>query len=322
MNAPRRWWARLLALVWAGAAALGPTWAQPQAAVAASGPVQVTDDRGRSVSFARPPQRIVSLLPSLTETVCELQACKRLVGVDRYSNWPQSLHSLPRLGGLEDSQIERIAALKPDLVLTAVSARAVDRLEALGLPVLALEPANWAQTQQTIQRLALVLGDAAAGTDLVAHVQSRIDAAAARVPAPLRGRSVYFEVAATPFAAGAASFVGELLARLGLVNIVPASMGAFPQINPEYVVRAQPALIMGTAAAVAEMPGRPGWRVLKALQQQQVCGFGPGPHDMLMRPGPRLGDAAQAMADCLVALPQGGSTSGRTSANTLGSIKP
>jgi iron complex transport system substrate-binding protein len=301
MSTRRALAAVLAALACAGVA--GAALAQAPARDPAPGAVQVTDDRGRVVKLPQPAQRIVSLLPSLTETVCALQACQRLVGVDRHSNWPASLRHLPRLGGLEDSQIERIAALKPDLVLVAVSARAVDRLEALGLPVLALEPANWAQTQQTIARLALVLGDAAAGTALVAGVQSRIDAAAARVPPALRGRTVYFEVASTPFAAGAASFVGELLARLGLRNIVPSAMGAFPQLNPEFVVRSQPALIMATAAGVAEMPARPGWRALRALQQHQTCGFAPGPHDTLMRPGPRLGDAAEAIVDCLVALP-------------------
>jgi iron complex transport system substrate-binding protein len=76
-------------------------------------------------------------------------------------------------------------------------------------------------------------------------------------------------------------------------------MGPFPQLNPEFVLRAQPALVMGTAAAVAEMPGRPGWRSLVALQRGQVCGFTAGPYDTLVRPGPRLGHAAEVIAECL-----------------------
>jgi iron complex transport system substrate-binding protein len=270
------------------------------AAVPAQG--RVVDDRGHTLVLAQPPERIVSLLPSLTEMVCELGACARLVGVDRHSNWPAAVQMLPRLGGLEDAQIERIVALRPDLVLTAVSSRAVDRLQALGLPVLALEPGTWAQTRRAIERVATALGDAGAGAALAARTQARIDAAAARVPPALRGRSVYFEVAPTPYAAGAASYLGELLAQLGLVNIVPASMGTFPQLNPEFIVRAQPAVVMSTAAAVAEMPGRPGWQRLLALQQRQTCGFAPVPHDTLMRPGPRLGDAAEHIADCLATL--------------------
>ena len=268
----------------------------------AAAAVQVTDDRGRTLALPAPPQRIVSLLPSLTETVCELQACGRLVGTDRFSNWPEAVRLLPKLGGLEDSQIERIVALKPDLVLVAVSARAIDRLEALGVRVLALEPRSAAETRSVIERVAVALGSPAAGAELVTRIEARIAAAVARVPSALRGRTVYFEVAANPYAAGEASFVGELLARLGLVNIVSASMGPFPQLNPEFVLRAKPALVMGTAAAVTEMPGRPGWSSLRALQRGQVCGFAAGPYDTLVRPGPRLGDAAEAIADCLVRL--------------------
>jgi iron complex transport system substrate-binding protein len=83
--------------------------------------LQVTDDRGVAVDLPQAPQRIVSLLPSLTEMVCELGACDRLVGVDNYSNWPASVHKLPRVGGLEDANIEFIVSLRPDVVLLSVS---------------------------------------------------------------------------------------------------------------------------------------------------------------------------------------------------------
>ena len=100
----------------------------------------VTDDRGVVVALAHPPQRIVSLLPSLTETVCALGQCQRLVGVDRYSNYPDAVRSLPLVGGGLDPNIEAIVALKPDLVLMATSTPVIDRLHSLGIAVLALEP--------------------------------------------------------------------------------------------------------------------------------------------------------------------------------------
>ena len=88
----------------------------------------VQGDGLQKVEIAQVPQRIVSLLPSLTETVCALGACPRLVGLDRYSNWPESLKALPRVGGGLDPNIESIVALKPDLVLAAGSTRGVERL--------------------------------------------------------------------------------------------------------------------------------------------------------------------------------------------------
>ena len=124
---------------------------------AAAEPITLRDDAGSSVTLARPAERIVTLLPSLTETVCELQACDRLVGVDRHSDWPASVKTLPQLGGLEDTLIERLVALKPDLVLVARSSRALQRLRALSLPVLALEPQNAAETERVIATVAAAL---------------------------------------------------------------------------------------------------------------------------------------------------------------------
>lgn len=282
------------------------------AAVAATGTAfsaTAADNGARAAPLPSPatapavsPQRIVSMVPSLTETVCELGACARLVGTDRHSDWPEPVRTLPKLGSLDDAQLERIVALRPDLVLVSTSSRLVPRLQALGLRVLALQPDGFAETRDAVVAVAGALGDAEAGVRLWQRVQSRIDAAAARVPPSMRGRRVYFEVSPTPHAAGDASFIGELLRRLGLVNIVPASRGPFPPLSPEHVLRAQPQLVMGSDSAVASMAARPGWDRLKALREHQVCAFASAEHDLLVRPGPRLGEAADLVAACLVRL--------------------
>jgi iron complex transport system substrate-binding protein len=265
--------------------------------------ISVRDDRGRVVSLARAPLRVVSLLPSLTETVCELGACERLVGVDRHSNWPASLDALPRLGGMEDLQVERVVTLKPDLVLASRSTRAVERLESLGLTVLSLEVNTLAETRQMIATVATALGRPADGEQLWRRIEQRIDAAAARVPASLRGQRVYFEVSSAPHAAGEASFIGELITRLGIRNIAPAALGPFPQLNPEFIVRAKPSLVMASERSLAGMAKRPGWSGLAALREGRVCGFRRDAYDLLVRPGPRLAAGAEAIADCLAALP-------------------
>jgi iron complex transport system substrate-binding protein len=275
-----------------------PALAQP-AADATARPVTVVDDRGRPVSIAQPVRRVVSLLPSLTESVCALQACDRLVGVDRFSNWPAQVQQLPRLGGLEDTTIERLVALKPDLVLAAVSARALVRLESLGIRVLALEPRTLADTRRVLEVLAQALGSPGEGERLWARIDQRLTDAAARVPPGLRGQTVYFEVSSAPYAAGESSFVGEVLARLQLGNVVPAAMGPFPKLNPEFVVRAQPGIVMASARNLAEMPGRPGWQAMAALQAGRSCGFAEARYELLVRPGPRLADAGELIADCL-----------------------
>lgn len=266
------------------------------------GPIVVVDDRGRAVRLAAPARRVVSLLPSSTEAVCALGACDRLVGVDRWSDFPERAAALPRLGGLEDTLVERVVALRPDLVLAAASSRALARLESLGLTVLALEPRSFGDTRRVLESIARALGTDGAGEALWRSIEARIDAAAARVPPSARGARVYFEVSEAPHAAGEASFVGETLARLGLRNVVPASLGPFPLLNPEFVVRAAPELVIGSARNVASMPGRPGWAAIPALRERRACALDPARYEVAVRPGPRLGEAAEAIADCIAAL--------------------
>jgi iron complex transport system substrate-binding protein len=267
--------------------------------------IKVRDDRGVTLTLASAPRRIISLLPSLTEGVCALGACDRLVGTDRFSDWPASVAALPKLGGLEDAQIERIVALKPDLVLVSVSARVIDRLEGLGLKVMALESRSHADVKRTLALLAQILGPPADARRVWAEGEEETRAAAARVPAGLRGKRVYFEIDATPYAAGPSSFIGETLTQLGLTNALPASLGPFPKLNPEYVIRIQPDIVMADQQSLVEMPRRPGWQSLHALIDHQSCGFPIGPYGLISRPGPRMGEAASLLADCLVSIAQG-----------------
>ena len=264
--------------------------------------ITVRDDRSVSVTLAAPPQRIVSLLPSLTESVCVLGGCARLVGTDRFSNSPASVLALPKLGGINDALIEPIVALKPDVVLAAPSARVIDRLEALGVKVVVLESRNHAEVRRTLNLLSQLLGVPAQAGAVWAGIERDLSEAAARVPASLRGQRVYFEVDATPYAAGAGSFIGETLARLGLANAVPIELGPFPKLNPEFVVRAQPDIVMAAQQNLADMPQRAGWAALSALKSRRSCGFDGPRYELLTRPGPRLGEAAQVLADCLVGL--------------------
>jgi iron complex transport system substrate-binding protein len=244
------------------------------------------------------PQRIVSLLPSLTESVCALGACDRLVGVDRYSNWPAQVKKLPQMGGGLDVNIEAVVKARPDLVLLASSSRAGARLQELGIRVMALEPASHDEAHA-----ALIALDEALGTKQAAAVWARVvqglAAASKEVPASYRGARFYFEVDRTPYAAGQASFMGQTLAALGLKNIVGKELGAFPKINPEYVVQQQPQLIFLSQRHANELPRRPGWAALDALKKQQVCEFTPEEGDLLVRSGPRLHEGARVVTRCL-----------------------
>ena len=259
----------------------------------------VTDDRGVDVVLAHPPQRIVSLLPSLTESICALNQCQRLVGLDRYSDWPEAVRNLPQVGGGLDPNVESIVALHPDLVLMAKSSRAVARLEALGIKVVALEPHTFQDVQRVLDKLGALLGVPDAQRVWRA-IEADVSAAAQSLPASVHGTRVYYEVSSAPYAAGSASFIGEMLARLGVQNIVPAALGPFPKLNPEFIVRADPELIMLGEQSALSLAQRPGWPAISALRQHRICTFNAAQFNVLSRPGPRLAEAARILAQCLI----------------------
>jgi iron complex transport system substrate-binding protein len=239
------------------------------------------------------------MLPSLTESVCALGKCSFLVGVDRFSNWPKSVDALPRLGGIADANIEGIVRLKPDLVLVEKSSPLIARLQSLGISVMAFDVQSMADVQRTLRQLDAVLGSTESGA-LWERIQLDIARASRALSPSQKAARVYFEVNPAPFAAGKTSFIGELLDRLGMQNIASEKMGAYPKINPEFVVQSRPDLIMTTEASPKQLARRPGWKSIPAIQSNRICFFTAAQADVLVRPGPRMGDAASLIADCAI----------------------
>ena len=250
------------------------------------------------ITLAQTPVRIISLLPSLTETVCALGRCAALVAVDRYSNYPPQVQALPKLGGGLDPNIEAIVAAKPDLVLLAPSAQLSQRLQALGLKTLALEPQTQAQAKFAYLQIGQTLGVQDSPAQW-AKLEAQVATAAGKLSKNALGKRVYFEVDDAPYAASESSFIGELLTQLRLRNIVAGKLGTFPKLNPEFIVRAQPDVIMLSAERTAALPSRPGWAGVTAITDKKVCAFTAAESEVLIRPGPRMGQAAEIIVACL-----------------------
>ena len=262
----------------------------------------IRDDLQREVHFDRPPQRVITLLPSLTETVCALGECGRLVATDRYSDWPRTVAALPKAGGLDDAQVELIVSLRPDVVLLSRSARVTDRLAQLGVKTCAIEAKTYAGIAHSISVVAQVLGVPAKAALLNEDIQRGIDALSRDAIKRRRAASapsVYFEVDAAPYAAGESSFIGELLARLGVRNIVPADLGPFPKLNPEYVVRHNPDVIFVSPTEAPALAQRPGWAGIRAVREQRLCRLSAEARDTVVRPGPRVVEGMRALGACL-----------------------
>lgn len=295
-----------LVLISTSAQARSPVHAAPPAAIAASAstPITVQDDRGHTLRLERPAQRVISLLPSLTENVCALGACHRLVGIDRYSDWPaRQLAHLPRVGGGMDPNIEAIVALRPDVVLVSEASRASDRLTALGITVLALQTQTRADVRRGMERIAAVLGLPAQRVQQHwQRMDAGIAAAAARVPTAARGKRLFVEVSPGPFAAGESSYLGEILTMLGMRNVVTAQQGPFPRLNPEFVVEAAPDALLFTSRAAHTGQLYPGWQHLPAVRAGRICRFSDSDSKVLIHPGPRMDRSAHILARCLAHL--------------------
>ena len=284
----------LVLLAWGSGLGLADTAAR--AAEPVHPGVVVRDDLQRDITFARSPSRIVSLLPSLTETVCALGACDRLVATDRFSNWPAQVRALPKTGGLDDASVELIVSLKPDLILLSRSQRITQRLQELGIQTFALDTQTYADIGRTADVLGRILG---------VILEQTIDGAVRDIGERARARrhgggpTVYFEVDRAPYAAGPESFIGELLDRLGSRNIVTADLGPFPKLNPEYVVRRNPDVIFISPVEAPRLGERPGWGTIRAVREKRLCVTTPEVNDTIVRAGPRVAEGMRALADCL-----------------------
>ncbi len=287
--------------VWARAAGLALSLGAGLATGAQSQAVVLRDDLQHAVTFDRAPQRIVSLLPSLTETICALGACSRLVATDRYSDWPVEVRALPKTGGLEDAEIEGIVRLAPDLVLLSRTQRITDRLRELGVESFALDTETYAAIARVVTVVGAILGVPERATVLNREIETAVEGLGARARSRRHGAgpSVYFEVDRAPYAAGPASFIGEMLTRLGARNIVTADLGPFPKLNPEYVVRRNPDVIFVSPADEPHLAERPGWARIRAVKERRLCSFAPGVHATIVRPGPRVAEGMSAIEDCL-----------------------
>lgn len=266
----------------------------------AQGPV--VDDVGREVQLERPAQRVVAMVPTHTEKVCAVGACDRLVGVDTFSNYPSEVQALPDLGSAFEADVEAIVALEPDLVLTDEYSGLHEALAPLGIATYVGTPQTVDEVAEVLREVGSLLGREAAAEAQVEAMRDAIDTVAARVEGAARPR-VFVELDATPYTVGPTSYLGTLLDLAGGANVVPADRGAFPLVDPEFVVDADPEVILlldaPSGESAATLAARPGWGAIDAVAEGGVVPLTQAQVDLLTRAGPRLPEALTLLADLL-----------------------
>ena len=261
-------------------------------------PLTVTDDLGREVTLSREPYRIVTMKPSQTETLCALGACDKLVGVDSYSDYPEAVRSLPKLGSALSPNLEAIVASRPDLILVDESSELAQRLAKTGIPVYAGTAQSFDEVFEKFQIFGIMVNRETEAALLTGRVEGVIRAIRKRA-SQLKLVSVYYEIDDTPYSVGPESFIGELLTVAGGKNIVSASLGDFPRLEPEYIVAANPSVIIVNEDGAKSIPKRAGWSRIEAVRQARIVPTDQFMTDSISRPGPRMVEAVRFFARAL-----------------------
>lgn len=257
-------------------------------ALATKYPLTLTDDLGRTVTIKSEPKRIVAMLPSHTETLIAIGAGDKLVAIDVYSNYPKDVtDKLPKVGSGFQPDLEKILALKPDLVLAdeSKSSKLTARLEAAGLTVYGGTAQTYNEVFEKMAVLGRITNREAGATRLITRTRSDLNALQKTV-AGLPKVSVYYEVDPAPYSVGPNSFIGTLISKAGGKTIIPAALGDFPKIDPELIVKSNPQVMLGLTLDDAKK--RPGWPSLNAVKNAHVYKPTAEERDALSRPGPRL----------------------------------
>lgn len=263
------------------------------------------DDTGRTVSLPRPPQRIISLAPSVSENLFAIGAGGLVVGVTTADDYPPAVARLPRIGNFYQPLVEKIRALRPDLVVVesgTVHRADMDNLaNRLQAPVYAQNSRRFSDVARQLLRLGEMTGHAAQARPVAAAFSAK----AARVARRIQGQrpvSVFVQIDLTAlYAAGPGSFIDDLIRLAGGINVVRGS-NPFPLVSKEAVIAGDPAVYIFTVPAGPNValpsppPVDPALREIAAVRNRRVYGINA---DLLSRPAPRLADGLTLLAKLL-----------------------
>ena len=267
----------------------------------AQGELRVVDDTGAEIALARPAQRIVSLAPHATELLFAAGAGARVVGAVRGSNHPREAQALPVIGDVHAIDVERIVALKPDLVVTwpYTTPAQVAKLAARGIAVFTTDPRTIDGIAVDVERLGALAGTAPAAAIAAKEFRD----AMARATAGAAGREqvrVFYQIWGDPtYTVGGGHLISQAIAACGGANVFASLALPAPQVSVEAVIAARPeAIIAGADGAVrpAWLDAWSRWSAMPAVRDGQVHVVDA---DRLHRPGPRF---AEGVAELCAAI--------------------
>ena len=270
------------------------SWASEEA------PHVFIDDLNRQVVLSRVPQRIISLAPSITETLFAIGLGERVVGVTQFCDYPPEAQAKPKVGYTHPN-LETMVALQPDLVLAPrefLRADMLGKLEQLQIPIYVLDAQTIESILSHIQTLGRMLGASAAADDVVGQMRRRIDDIKIRTTSLSRPRVLYALNSEPLITVGPGSFIHEAIELAGGSNVAARARTAYPRLSMEAVLKEDPELILfpaGRAEGITrgEELRWQRWSTLSAVKLKRLYLI---PNDLLNRPGPRIVQGLEALA--------------------------
>lgn len=273
--------------------------------------LSVTDDAGRTVALSRPASRVVTLAPSLTELVFAAGGGASLVGTTALSDFPPAATQIARIGDAARLDVERVLALKPDLVLVwqrGALGREIEQIGAAGVALFQLEPRRLDEVPRAIERLGVLLGHEAQATSRAAQLRTALEALRRRHAGAVPVR-VFYQVWQSPLlTVGGAHLIDDVITLCGGVNLFAGSNQLVPSVSAEAVVAADPEVIVsadeigGAAPAwqrATRQPSLATWRRHTQLTAVRRGWFFTLNGDTISRPGPRIVTGAESMCALL-----------------------
>jgi iron complex transport system substrate-binding protein len=267
------------------------------------GPIDVTDDIGTVIHLKAPAKRIVSLIPSATETLVSIGAKDEIVGRTRYDT-ASVIASVTSVGGGVDPSMETIVSLRPDLVVAWASDQRAglrERLAAAGIQTFIMSTEDTTDIFRNIASLGRLTGRDSAATAVAGSVRAVLDSVRAQVAGKPSPSVIYVVFPDPPMTAGPKTFIGQLLALAGGRSIFPTTDRNWPNVAMEEIVKRDPDLVIVPvgefgSSALDRFRKLTGWKDLRAVKQGHVVSV---PADLVSRPSPAIAVAALVLRDAI-----------------------
>lgn len=269
---------------------------------ATSAEVSVKDDEGNTVTLERPAQRVVSLAPHVTEMLFAIGAGAKIVGVANYSDFPEAAKSIPRVSDNSRIDLEKLLALKPDLLvvwLPGAAERQLEPIRRLGIPFFYSQPHKLADFPEAYARLGTLLGVEAQARQAGADFRRQYDA----LQAQYRGRPtvrVFYQVWNRPlYTLNGTHMVSDVIRLCGGENIFASLQTTAPTVDPEAVIGANPEAIITGKRSDRSETGLEMWQAYPGVTAVKRNNLFSVNADLINRPGPRILQGAAEICEAL-----------------------